>query len=1092
MARSPQTRWIAAIAALLVFLLAAWLFGSVLTLTEAERTVLRVGLVVLGVLAAVALFWWLRPGDIPMATPGAEKDDALSAIAAARARLPRGAFDAKPLVLLVGATGSTKTTILARSGMDAALLAGDAPSLGAGDVAPPTGAANVWLAGDAIVAEPAGPVFADPARWRGFMRALRAPRLAAAIGRSEPAPRAAVLCVPCDVFYGSDGGAQAEQLARVARERLSDAATELGLSLPVYVLFTKADRIPQFEAWAAPFTRDEVRAPLGAALPFDAAAGAAGGVGGYAERLTPTLDAAFAGVVGALSGRRLDLMGRESVTERRLAAYEFPRELSKLAPAATRFLVELCRPAQIGAAPQLRGFYFVGARPVQLTDGGLAAAPAPAARPAAVAAGATSAFVRPSAAGATPPAVGGYGPPSTRRVPQWAFLDRIFPDVVLADGGAASAARGGVRVARLRRGLLGTGIAAIVLLTLGVVRSWVGNRDLADRTNIAARAVATLPTMAAPAGVIAFPSPDALRSLDGLRAVLDTVNGYETQGVPTRLRWGLWRGPALLDAGRNVWVEGYRRQLHQTAWGALVDSLRALPDVPRPTDDYGRVYANLKAYLVTTAEPQRSTADFLAPVLLTSWQRGQTTDADVTALARRQFEFYARSLPTANPFPTAADANLVRRTRDFLGRFAGTERIYQYMLAEAGKANKPARLADVAPQAGGVVTAPDVPGEFTAKGWTYMQDAFRNSDRYFQGERWVVGDAGAAQAQDRDKVLAQLRARYRADYTARWRAYVRGVQVVRPGSTKDAGVKLGALGGAQSPLLAALALAARNTTVDSSMTAAFQPVQVVTPGVVLDKFVSEGNQPYVNGLLALAGATEQIGNLPPARDSTGVAAMQQAGQQALTQATQAKVAARQVAQKFAVDTAAAQVGPVVATLLEAPINATELVLRGVATTPMPPAHKVAAAGGGGGGGGAPGGGGGAAAPAPAVSPAKAAEMAAALNERSKALCTAMTPVLAKFPFNPDAPADATVAEVNALFAPGTGALWALEQERMEGLVDKQGEGMQVKFVAKPTSPVAFSAPFLAFFNRAATVSEALYGGAPEPKVVFTVQGDERP
>ena len=115
-------------------------------------------------------------------------------------------------------------------------------------------------------------------------------------------------------------------------------------------------------------------------------------------------------------------------------------------------------------------------------------------------------------------------------------------------------------------------------------------------------------------------------------------------------------------------------------------------------------------------------------------------------------------------------------------------------------------------------------------------------------------------------------------------------------------------------------------------------------------------------------------------------------------------------------------------------------------------------------------------------------MAAALNERTRALCSAMTPVLAKFPFNPDASADASVAEVNGLFAPGTGALWAMEQDRMEGLVDKQGEGLQTKYAAKPTSPVAFSPAFLAFFNRAVEVSNALYAGAAEPHVVFTVQG----
>ena len=66
MARNPQTRWIAAVAALVVFLLAAWLFGSALALTDGERTVLRVGLVVLGIVAAVALFWYLRPVDAPV------------------------------------------------------------------------------------------------------------------------------------------------------------------------------------------------------------------------------------------------------------------------------------------------------------------------------------------------------------------------------------------------------------------------------------------------------------------------------------------------------------------------------------------------------------------------------------------------------------------------------------------------------------------------------------------------------------------------------------------------------------------------------------------------------------------------------------------------------------------------------------------------------------------------------------------------------------------------------------------------------------------------------------------------------------------
>jgi hypothetical protein len=74
-----------------------------------------------------------------------------------------------------------------------------------------------------------------------------------------------VLCVSCELFYSGGAGEQLEQMAQLVRQRLAETSREFGLKLPVYVLFTKADRIPHYEAWAATFTRDEVRAPLGGA-----------------------------------------------------------------------------------------------------------------------------------------------------------------------------------------------------------------------------------------------------------------------------------------------------------------------------------------------------------------------------------------------------------------------------------------------------------------------------------------------------------------------------------------------------------------------------------------------------------------------------------------------------------------------------------------------------------------------------------------------------------------------------------------------------------------------------------------------------------
>jgi type VI secretion system protein ImpL len=152
MARSKSTRWYAALVVLLAFVLLAWLLGAVLTLTDGERVALRVGLVVLGLVAAGALLWFLRPIDEPAAAPAASgRDEALATVAAARARMQRGAFAAKPIVLVLGAQGSCKTTVVMRSGTDPELLAGDAPPA-KGEAPKPTSSANVWLVRDAVLA----------------------------------------------------------------------------------------------------------------------------------------------------------------------------------------------------------------------------------------------------------------------------------------------------------------------------------------------------------------------------------------------------------------------------------------------------------------------------------------------------------------------------------------------------------------------------------------------------------------------------------------------------------------------------------------------------------------------------------------------------------------------------------------------------------------------------------------------------------------------------------------------------------------------------------------------------------------------------
>lgn len=1040
--RKPVVRWLIAAAAFLLSVAVLSLLNRSVSMDTLSRWLLAMGLLLAGVAAAIAILWYMRP--VGNETGAKSDDDVILALRAVRAKLPHGGLAGHPVVLVLGPEGSAKTSLMARSGGDPQLLVGESPA-GSTDVPAPTRAANIWILQSTVFAELSSELLGDGKRFQKSLHMLRAPSVMAAIGKSTAEPRAVILCVPCDLFQAENSSSQLQQLAQTMRQRLSDSANIFGLAVPVYVVFTKMDRLPHFEQWISVFTKDELRAPLGASLALDPASN----TGNYAERITPRLNAAFDAIVQSLNARRTGLLSRESRYERRYSAFELPRELGKLRTPVVQFLTELCRPSQLGVNPQLRGFYFTGARPVVISQS--AAVSNETAASVTAPQGVTSIYRSPTSAAAAAAA------PQTHRVPEWVFLDRFLRDVIKDDRSAAMIASGGTSVQRTRRVLLGSAIAALWLLIIGVTSSWFGNRALQNRVTDAGRAVAALPVVQAQPGVIAFPSGEALGRLDALRAQLDTLRAYEKNGPPLRLRFGLWRGAALRHAAEPLWFEGFRKQLFADAWKALNDSLSMLPDVPGASNDYGITYGWLKAYLITTTAPDSATVEFPSSVLLVSWQRGMDTDADITALARRQFEYYSSVLPERNPFPRAADASVVTHARNFLSRYTGAEQIYMNMVTAANKQTSPVRV----PQAPGILTSvPEVPGAFTSEGATFMQAALRNADNYFQGETWVVGDATAMKAQDRDSVVSLLRERYHDDYSKTWSQVVQSIAAARPSTIKDAASKLESLAGNQSPLLQVLRTVAVNTTVDSAMIKDFQPVHVVTPPEITDKFISEKNQPYMNGLLGLQGELQQVANLPPAVDTASTQELVRAAQQASSEASRARVSARQVSQEFDLGAGGGAMAGYVEKALLSPIDAVTAVLNATISR-RPPAARVAAA------------------PAPRATSAAAAAEAAELNKRGAAICTRIDKLTASFPFNPESTRDASIADVKSILAPSTGELWVFQKERLTPYLTKSGN----TWVAKGGGEVELSEAFVTFFNAAAEVSAALFSEDPATPMV---------
>ncbi|MFB3829119.1 MAG: ImcF-related family protein [Bryobacteraceae bacterium] len=1018
-----QWIWLIAGGGLTVWFAFTYGLELLLRLTGMQAWYFRISMWVLGILALATMLWYrwkTRKERQAEAAAGAGEpgsDDEIDVLVRdAEARLASAGQGAKlgslPAVFVIGGAGSTKTSTVVHSGIEPELLSGQVYE---NHNITATRAANFWFARRAVLVEAGNKLISEPPRWLRLVRRLRPGKLASVFGKGGQAPRAALVCFDCETLARAASGDAAVVAARALRARLGEISETFGINLPVYVLFTKGDRLPFFADYVRNLTGDEATQVFGATVPMRPAS-----AGVYAEEETQRLSARFEELFRSLAGLRPEYLARETEAARLPNIYEFPREFRKLRSAAVQFLVELCRPSQLTVGPLLRGFYFSGVRPVVVTE---APAPAPL-EPAAPqpAGGATGMFRY----GAQPAAVPAALPGAPRKVPQWVFLSHLFNDVLLGDKAAMGASGSSTKTSGLRRILLISGAALCLLLSVAFIISFAYNRGLESRAIDAARGIGAAESVGAN-----LPSVDALRRLETLRQSLETLTAYNRDGAPLRYRWGLYAGDDMYPEVRRVYYNRFHQLLFGQTQTGLLETLRTLPATPGP--EYEPTYNALKAYLITTSHHDKSTRLFLAPFLLARWSAGRGVDAERMDLARKQFEFYSEDLKLANPYSSENDGLAIEKARRYLAQFAGVERVYQFMLAECSKTNPPVNFNKKFPgSAETVIDNYDVAGPFTKGGWDFMKNAIRNSDKFFAGERWVLGDYASANI-DRAKLEAELRQRYYADFLRQWRNYMKSAAVVRYASLADAAKKLTTLSGNQSTLLALFWLASQNTAVDDPAVAqAFQPIHTVMPPSSVDRYIAPPNQNYINALMTLQGGIDQIAQQPgPPNDA--------AAAQTLQQATAAKVATRQAAQAFRIDPEA-HMEATVQKLMEDPITHVEALLR-------------------------------------TIGPAE-------LNGKGRALCGQWRALMSKYPFNPASTTQATLQEMNALVRKPDGALWTFYEGSLQKLLTRQG----AQYAPAPTATVQINPAFVAFFNRAAAFAESAYpAGAQDPRIEYTLR-----
>jgi type VI secretion system protein ImpL len=927
-------------------------------------------------------------------------------------------LDALPLIYILGDSGAAKTTLVQRSGLDPELVAGAVPQAGE---SVPTAVLNLWFTRQAALLEVGDSIRQSTGLLSRLVARTRAKAYRSAFGTGAAA-RGAVVCVSAEQLLLADGGTALMASARTIGAQLREISRMLGAPVPVYVIVTKLDRVPHFEQYVRNLSNVEVAQIFGTPLPRTEVS-----AGVYTDQATRTLTTALDGICYQLGEFRVEMLERENEPANAPGVYEFPREFGKLRKNLNQYLVELCKPSQLSANPYLRGFFFTGIR-AQIVER-MAQAPAAVEERAPQDASATQYLnISLGKAAASRPAQPAM---VATRVPQWTFLPRLFPEVILGDKAALTASNQTAPARLFRRILYGTLAILFAIYFVLLLVSFLHNSAIENRIQNAAHALpVTGPTSNS------LPSLSDLQALEQLRQTIVQLDGYHQDGAPWSYRFGLYQGDTLAARARSIYFDRFRPMLLNPAQANFVSYMRALPDAPAANGDfslYASAYNPLKAYLITTSNPDKSQSKFLTPVFLQYWVGSRQVDADQQQLAQKQVDFYANELLRQPPYAITPDTLVVKHTRGYLSNFLAVTRIYQGMLNDADKAGPGIDFNKLYPGSATCVVDPHlVRGAFTKAGYTAMQDAIQHPERYANGETWVLGDQ-AGVSQNLASVSNGLKGQYSGDYMKEWHLFLTDARVVNCGGLHDAPARLNTMAGANSPLLALFYTVSHNTAVaDPQIKSTFQPTQAMVDPNAVDRYIGPGNTAYVNALLSLSGALDQVAANPAAGNDPA------AFQPVLTAGSAAKLSAIQTTQTFNVDSQF-HTEKTVLDLMQAPIECA------VKLAPSP---------------GAP------------------------ANGAGQKICASINPLLGKYPFANTSTTQASIADVNAVFAPETGAVWSIYGASLKNFVVPLG----AQYGPSPTAPQPVNPKFLTFFNHAARISAGLYpGGAKSPTLTFTLR-----
>jgi type VI protein secretion system component VasK len=505
------------------------------------------------------------------------------------------------------------------------------------------------------------------------------------------------------------------------------------------------------------------------------------------------------------------------------------------------------------------------------------------------------------------------------------------------------------------------------------------------------------------------------------------------------MRWGLYRGDDILEPGLLVYLRAFESALGREARSRLYTRLAGLPPIPDETTPFRGTYDALKAYLILTDEPTRSSVEFLPDAILANWEAGANLQGERAELLRAQLDFFADVIREGNPVAGESDAAVIASSRTFLRAMSQDDQFYLNVLGQAATRGQEIRLATAVPNSATLLRN-DVVVEphFTLSAYDWVREV--DAQEMLQSEDWVLGPQSVP-VEDVAALGDSVKARYRAEYGARWLEFLEATSVVPFNGVADASRKLDGLAAPDSPLLGVLALVAYHTR---PLNDEFQPLLSVypppppgedgSPAEEDTRLIRDSNQGYVDALRGLEGALDAVAQSPRGGEQGAV-------QAALGAVRDGEGAVDAIRDQFELQPDMARTaGEAVRDLLQAPLRRSEALLGRFGSDQV--------------------------------------------NGAGASFCGQFNGFLSGYPFQRGAAANADMASVISALEPGGSLLASFVQDQLvdAGLVVRQGPRYAVRSGADP----APTDEFMRFLNDAVAASESLFDNQGNPEVQFTL------